>query len=164
MPALLSVIPLGRAPDSENVGAGVPVAVTVNVPAVPTVNVALFALVITGATEAEFTVSVKLCVAFGVVPFCAVTVSVYVPLVPDAGVPERTPAALNVTPLGRTPDSEKVGVGFPVAVTVNVPAVPTINVVLFALVMAGATGPNEVLKPTTTDDSSAAVVDVPVAV
>ena len=69
--AAVNVTPEGSAPDSERVGAGVPVAVTVNVPAVPTVNVALLALVIAGAW---FTVSVKLCVALAPTPFCAVIV------------------------------------------------------------------------------------------
>jgi hypothetical protein len=41
----------------------------VNVPAAPTANVVLFALVINGAV---FTVSVKLCVTAGARPFCAV--------------------------------------------------------------------------------------------
>src|SRR5437879_5686934 len=43
-----------------------------------------------------------------------------------------------MTPLGRAPDSVKVGAGKPVAVTVKEPAVPTVKVVLSALVMAGA--------------------------
>jgi len=61
-----------------------------------------------------------------------------VPPVPAAGVPLSTPvAAVNVTPEGNTPDSERVGVGAPVAVTLNVPAVPTAKVVLLALVMTG---------------------------
>ena len=54
---------------------------------------------------------------------------------PAAGVPERTPAALNVTPEGRGPVSENVGAGFPVAVTVKAPAAPTLNVVSATLVM-----------------------------
>src|ERR1019366_1666671 len=133
-PAVLKVTPEGKDPDSENVGAGVPVAVTVNVPAVPTVKVVLLALVMAGAW---FTVSVKLCVAFVPTPFCAVIVIAYVP--PIVGVPLSTPvAAVNVTPEGRAPDSFRVGAGDPVAVTVNVPAVPTVKVVLLALVMAGA--------------------------
>jgi hypothetical protein len=45
--------------------------VTVNDPAVPTVNVVLLALVIAGAW---FTVSVKVCVALGPTPFAAVKV------------------------------------------------------------------------------------------
>src|ERR1700686_5021537 len=44
--------------------------------------------------------------------------------------------SLNVTPLGRKPLSLNVGIGKPVGVTVNVPAVPFVNVVLFALVIA----------------------------
>ena len=58
---------------------------------------------------------------------------------PAAGVPPSTPVpALNVTPLGSDPVALRLGAGKPVAVTVNDPAVPTTNVVLFALVMAGA--------------------------
>jgi hypothetical protein len=45
---VFNVTPDGRAPVSENVGAGDPVAVTVNVPFAPTENVVLFALVIAG--------------------------------------------------------------------------------------------------------------------
>jgi hypothetical protein len=44
---------------------------------------------------------------------------------------------LNVTPLGSAPVSVRVGVGDPVVVTVKLPAVPTVNVVLAALVIAG---------------------------
>jgi hypothetical protein len=55
-----------------------------------------------------------------------------------AGVPERTPALLRVTPLGRVPVWEKVGVGNPLAVTVNVLAVPTVKLLELALVIAGA--------------------------
>ena len=47
--AALNVTPLGSAPVSLSVGAGDPVAVTVNVPAEFTVNAVLFALVIAGA-------------------------------------------------------------------------------------------------------------------
>ena len=42
-------MPAGRAPASVTAGAGRPVATTLNEPAAPTVNVALFALVIPGA-------------------------------------------------------------------------------------------------------------------
>jgi hypothetical protein len=48
----LNVTPFGRAPLSLNVGAGFPVAVTVNVPVWPTANAVLLALVITGAWAA----------------------------------------------------------------------------------------------------------------
>ena len=135
-PVALSVTPLGSVPLSLNVDAGNPVAVTVNEPAVPTLNVVLFALVMAGAW---FTVSVKPCVPFGATPLLAVMVMLYVPPVPAAGVPLSTPAALSVTPDGSAPLSVKViAVGKPEAVTVNDPADPTANVVLFALVMAGA--------------------------
>src|SRR5207245_1028663 len=88
---------------------------------------------------AWFTVRVKLWVALAPTPLAAVKVMGYVPAVPAAGVPLRTPVpALNVTPPGNVPVSLKVGAGKPVAVTVNEPAVPTVNVVLLALVMAGA--------------------------
>ena len=56
-PAEVNVTPLGRAPVSVNVGAGKPVAVTVNDPAEVTVNVVLLALVIAGGCPTE---SVKL--------------------------------------------------------------------------------------------------------
>jgi hypothetical protein len=68
----LKVSPDGRVPDSESVGAGVPVAVIVKEPAVPTVKVALEALVMAAAW---FTVSVKLCVASALTPLCAVSVT-----------------------------------------------------------------------------------------
>ena len=54
------VTPLGRAPVSLNDGVGVPVVVTVKLPAVPAVNVVALALVIAGAVPPLFTVSVKL--------------------------------------------------------------------------------------------------------
>ena len=58
---------------------------------------------------------------------------------PAAGVPERTPvAAVKVTPLGKVPVSDSVGAGEPVAVTVKLPALPTVNVAELALVIAGA--------------------------
>jgi hypothetical protein len=58
------------------------------------------------------------------------------------GVPLRTPppevSAVNVTPPGRVPLSVTAGVGVPVVVTLNEPAVPTVNVVLLALLKTGA--------------------------
>jgi hypothetical protein len=132
--AALNVTPAGSVPVSPRLTAGDPAAVTVNVPEVPTVNVALFALVIVGG---EFTVNVKLWLALGTTSFCAVNVIGYVP--PIVGVPDKTPvAALNVTPVGSAPFSPNVAAGDPVAVTVNVPAVPIVNVALFALVIDGA--------------------------
>ncbi len=64
------------------------------------------------------------------------------PPVPAAGVPARvavpSPLSTNVTPVGNAPVSLSAGVGNPVVVTVNVPAVPVVNVVVSALVIAGA--------------------------
>jgi len=135
----LNVTPLGNVPDSLNVGVGVPVAVTVNVPAVPTVNVVLLALVITGAV---FTVSVKGWLDGVPTPLVAVKVMGYVPLVPAAGVPLSFPVPLplsvKVTPLGSAPDSVRAGAGKPVVVTVKLPNPPKANEALLALVMAGA--------------------------
>ena len=132
----LNETPVGSAPLPPRVGVGKPVAVTVKVPAFPTANVVLLALVIVGAWK---TVSAKPCVPFGATPLLAVMVMLYVPPVPAAGVPLSTPAALRLTPLGSVPASVKViAVGKPEAVTVNDPADPTANVVLFALVIAGA--------------------------
>src|SRR5215472_4438532 len=97
----LNVTPLGNVPVSLNVGVGLPVAVTVNVPAVPTVNVVLLALVITGAV---FTVSVKAWAAGVPTPLVAVKVMLYVPRLPAAGVPLSVPVpfplSVKVTPLG----------------------------------------------------------------
>jgi hypothetical protein len=78
-------------------------------------------------------------VAFGRTPFCAVIVIGNVP--PAAGVPDKTPeVAFKVTPLGNVPVSLNVGAGVPVAVTVNDPATPIVNVALSALVRAGVEG------------------------
>jgi len=131
----LRVIPPGRAPDSVIVGVGNPVAVTWNELAIPMMKVLLFPLVMAGGWS---TVSVKLCVALGPTPLLAMMVNVYMPPVPAAGVPRSTPNEVNATPLGRAPDSVKVGAGNPVAVTANEPNVPTVKVVWFALVIAGA--------------------------
>jgi len=85
---------------------------------------------------------VKLWLAGLPIPLLAVKVRVYVPPLPDAGVPPSVavpfPLSLKVTPLGSTPASVRVAVGAPVVVTVKLPAVPTINVILFPLVMTGA--------------------------
>ena len=45
-PLLVKVTPAGKAPVSDRAGTGIPVVVTLNVPAAPKVNVALPALVI----------------------------------------------------------------------------------------------------------------------
>jgi len=74
-------------------------------------------------------------------PLLAVNVIKYGLPVPAAGVPLSVPVpfplSVKVTPLGSVPDSLRLGAGKPVVVTVNVPAVPTVNVALLALVIAG---------------------------
>ena len=57
---------------------------------------------------------------------------------PADGVPLRIPVELRFTPLGSEPVKLKVGVGKPVAVTVNELNVPTVKKALLPLVMAGA--------------------------
>ena len=97
-------------------------------------------------------------------PFSAVKLIGYVPPVPAAGVPDSTPVdGLRVTPKGSVPVSVTSGVGFPVAVTVKLPAVPAVKTALPVLVMfGGMRGGN--LYATTRDDSRTAVLVVPVAV
>ena len=133
----VKVTPFGRVPDSARVGVGEPVAVTVNVPAVPSVNVVWLAEVMAGGVPEVETVRVKDWLAGEPTPLVAVKV---IGKEPDwVGVPARTPVpGVKVTPVGRVPDSASVGVGVPVAVTVNVPAVPSVNVVWLAEVIAGA--------------------------
>jgi hypothetical protein len=59
--------------------------------------------------------------------------------VPAAGVPESKPPLLKVTPVGSEPEvTLKVGAGLPVPVTLNEPALPTVNVVALLDVIAGA--------------------------
>ena len=48
------------------------------------------------------------------------------------------PLSINVTPVGSAPLFVRAGVGDPVVVTVNDPAVPTVNVVLLELVIVSA--------------------------
>ena len=72
-------------------------------------------------------------------------VSVRVPACPLAGVPASSPEPVppaKVIPVGKVPlNNDTVGDGVPDAVTVKVlPAVNTVNVVAFALVIVGATG------------------------
>src|SRR5258708_5501831 len=136
LPLLRNVTPAGKAPLSVMLGVGDPLVFTVNVPAAPTWNVTAFALVNAGAL---FTVSVKLCVAFGLAPFCAVNVMANVPV--TVGVPLSVPVPLplsrNVTPAGKAPLSVMLGVGDPLVFTVNVPAAPAWNVTAFVLVIVG---------------------------
>ena len=51
-------------------------------------------------------------------------------------MPDNTPPAVNATPLGNVPLAVNVDAG-PVAVTLKLPAVPTINVVVAALEIIG---------------------------
>ena len=57
---------------------------------------------------------------------------------PGPGVPDNVPVADRLTPVGSGPVSVKVGVGEPVAVTVNVPFEPTAEVASGSLVITGA--------------------------
>ena len=78
------------------VGAGKPVAVTVKVPAVPSVKVAWLAEVMAAAAS---TVRVKLWVALGLTPLAAVMVNGKVPLA--VAVPESRPAGRQGDPAGQ---------------------------------------------------------------
>lgn len=69
----------------------------------------------------------------------AVITTGYVPAVPEPGVPESTPPVLNATPLGIAPFAVNVEADEPEAVTLKLPAVPTVKVVVAALVIAGPT-------------------------
>src|SRR5271155_4227180 len=126
-------MPDGRPPVSLKVGAGLPVAVTVKVPAWPWVKVVELAEVMVGASS---TVRVKAWVASGESPLVA---SMVIGKLPDwVGSPESTPALVRVTPFGSDPVSVKVGEGTPVAVKVKVSAEPSKKVVVLAEVISGA--------------------------
>jgi hypothetical protein len=138
-PLSTKVTPVGNAPVSASPGMGLPVAVTANEPADPTVNVVDAPDVIAGAW---FTVNVNDCCAFGNTPFAAVIVIGYDPPVPAAGVPASVavpfPLLVNVTPDGNAPVFVMAETGKPVVVTLNDPAEPTVNVAEAADVIAGA--------------------------
>src|SRR5438874_2127417 len=91
---------------------------------------------------ASATLRVNVWVAFAPTPFAATMDNEYTPPLPAAGVPDRvavpSPLSWNVTPAGGVTDSERVGAGNPVAVTVKLPADPTVKVAVPALVIAGA--------------------------
>jgi len=78
-PLFLNATPVGSGPVSLRFGIGIHFVITVNVPAAPTVNVVLLALVI---AEAWFTVSVKFCDASVPTPLCTLNVMEYVAPVP----------------------------------------------------------------------------------
>src|SRR5215472_4770202 len=122
LPLSTNVTPLGNAPTSVSEGVGVPALVTVNVPGVPTVNVVLLALVITGAVP---TVRVKVCVAVVPTPLLAVKAMEYVPTLPDAGVRVSVPVPFappeRESPPGNAPFPVKLAAGKPPVATVNNP-------------------------------------------
>ena len=76
-------------------------------------------------------------------PFVAVKVTICVPTVPEAGVPERLALPVppgKVTLIGNVPPVNEIdGVGVPVAVTLKAPALKMVNVVVVELVNAGGT-------------------------
>jgi hypothetical protein len=160
---LTNVTPLGTVPVAVKDGLGAPVAVTVKLPDVPTVNVVLAALVIPGAC-AVFTARAKAWLAGVPTPLLAVKVREYVPSVPDAGVPPSAavpfPLSTNVTPVGSAPVSVRDGVGIPVAVTVKLPAVPVASDALLALVIAA---PTPTSSPNTLNCPSVPTYTLPLA-
>src|SRR5258708_10289536 len=103
------VTPDGRVPRLLKVGAGKPCAVRVRESALPTVKVALFALVNDGVSS---TVTVNVWVASLPTPFEAVRGTVWVPPGSAAGVPEIT-SAVKGTPDGRAAPALSVGAGAP---------------------------------------------------
>jgi hypothetical protein len=130
-------MPLGRFPHSVIVGGGEPTAVGVKLLGLPSTKLALFADVMVGGWS---TVRVKDWVAGLPTPLEAVIV---IGKEPDVvGVPERVavplPLSTKVTPPASAPDSESVGVGLPVAVTVNKPKELVVKVTWLAEVMPGA--------------------------
>jgi hypothetical protein len=100
------VTPDGKVPAIESIGVGEPVAATVKVPAMPSVKLALSALIMTGV---RLIVMLKFCVASGAVPFAAVTVPLKVPRA--VGMPEIAPADVNVSPVGNEPDETENIIG-----------------------------------------------------
>ncbi len=98
----MNVTPLGIAPDSLSVGVGLPVAVTLNIPAIPTAKVVLDELVIAGACV---TVSVRLTLAVCAVGVLeSLTLNVSEVLLGPVGVPLITPVdAFSVKGLGSVP-------------------------------------------------------------
>ena len=107
-PLSTKVTPEGRAPDSVIAAFGVPVVVTVNVPAAPAVKEVALALVIAGA-PATVTVSVWMAVPY---PLAAERAIGYVP--GALGVPDKravpSPLSTKVIP-GGTFDQLNLGAG-----------------------------------------------------
>src|SRR5712691_6588459 len=113
--------------------------VAVAVAGVPKVTL-LGAVTVTVACVPALTVNTKLCDAFGVMPFAAVSESGNVPALPGvpASVAVPLPLSVKLTPPGKVPVLLRTGVGVPVANTVKEPGAPTLNVAVLALVIAGA--------------------------
>lgn len=132
------VTPVGNVPVSLNVGGGEPVADTVKVPAVPSINVVADTVVMVGAlfVAEGLTTNEKLCVTGDPTPLVAVMVIGKVPLCVGVPPKELNPKAI---PVGRVPDIVNGdGAGVPVAVAVNVcPATPCVNVAVFVDVNTG---------------------------
>jgi len=120
----------GSAPTAESEGTGKPEAVTKNVPLLPMTKLVEVPLVIEAAS---FTVRVKFCTESAPTPLWAVIVNEYILPEPTAGTPLSAavplPLSVNVTPAGSVPEAASDGVGEPVAVTVNDPELPAVNVV-----------------------------------
>jgi hypothetical protein len=115
----VKVRPVGRAPVSVTVGAGLPVVVTVKGVtgrgrATPTVAVVVGRLVKVGAVGGR-TVRVKLWVADGATPLLEVMVNVYEGALPAGGVPASVAVpswlSVRIAPEGRAPDSEIAATG-----------------------------------------------------
>ncbi len=109
---------------------GYPTVVTVNEPGVPTNMVAVFALLICGAS---FTFRTRDCVAVSPAPASSVNVTMYWPPVPAAGTPVMLAGLPDVkdSPLGSALSRSIVP---RLAATPNAPTVPTVNVAVLGLV------------------------------
>lgn len=122
-PLPTNVTPDGSAPVSLSVGVGTPVVVTLNVPAAPTVNVALLPLVIAGGLS---TVIVN-AVAAEDCPKVSLRVSVIEIVVCVVGVPDTTPVLeLSDSPSAGRPVALQVSVPLPVPANVNEYGLPTV--------------------------------------
>ena len=134
----LNVMPAGSAPWRVIVGVGVPVAVTVKVPATPAVKIVDAALVIMRLPL--ITVSVSDCTTLPLL-LVAVIFTENVPTLAAVMVPTivavPSPLSVNVTPAGNSPDSVSDGAGYPSVVSVNEAGWPTVKLVEFAEVIAG---------------------------
>jgi hypothetical protein len=122
----------------------------------PAVIVALAGLRTILASAPGFTVRVNVCVASGGTEFVALIEIVKVPAVVavPAIVAVPLPRSIKLTPAGKLPVSLKLGVGVPLVMTVNDPAMPAVNVALLPLVICGGV-------PTTFNDAVLLTAPVP---